>query len=89
MTEPTEPDPDTEAAIVDAVSGVLHSQRGEMITKVVVLAETIDETGQTALWTCASRGLAHWDEAGMLEYALGKVRNAQLIEMLAARHEEE
>lgn len=85
--ESTEPDPDTEAAIVDAVSQVLSAQRGEMVTKLIVIAETIDETGQTALWICASRGLAYWDEAGMLEYATGKVRSAQLIEMLAAKDE--
>lgn len=83
----TEPYPDTEAAIVDAVSGVLASERGEMVTKLIVIAETIDSTGQTALWTCASRGLAEWDATGMLLYAYGKVQGTQLIEMLAARDE--
>lgn len=85
--EPTEPDPDTEAAIVGAVSSVLHKERDEMVTKVIVIAETIDKDGQTALWICASRGLAMWDEAGMLEYAMGKVRSAQLIEMINHRED--
>lgn len=85
----TEQDPETEAAIVDAVSSVLHDRRDEMITKLIVVAETIDGTGQTALWHCASRGLAFWDEAGMLTFALDKVRNVQLIEMLAASDKDE
>lgn len=42
---------------------------GEMVTRFVVIAETIDENGVRALWTQAADGQKAWDTLGLLRFA--------------------
>jgi hypothetical protein len=88
MKDRFESDPDTEAAIIDAVMSILAERRHEMTTKVIVIAETMDGDGHRAVWTCASKGLSTWDESGLLINALNKIRNTELIWRLAQSDED-
>ena len=52
-----------EEALIEALEGVL-------ITKYVIIAETIDAQGVKTLETATSEDLPIWDEMGMLRFHL-------------------
>ena len=51
-----------------AVTGVF-SDRGEVCTRWVLLAEVMGVDGECTLVSVGSPGMAQWDAAGMLRYA--------------------
>lgn len=80
---PVEYDEPTQEIIINAVTQILMQQRKDMATKVIVIAEIINDDGRRGIWTCTSPGIAMWDEAGLLTFALDKVRNFELLNRLA------
>jgi len=79
----TERSHEVQERIVQAIAQILAEERNEMTTKVIVLAEVINDQGQRAVWTCTSPGMAMWDESGLLTFALDKTRNFELLSRLA------
>lgn len=84
-----ERDPETEEELLNAISDILGRRRKEMVTRVVLVAETMDEEGRKGMWTCATPGLATWDERALLDYALTKVHNTELLGLLINWYENE
>lgn len=78
-----ENDPETQEKITNAVLQVLQEARGWMGTRVIVIAEVIQDDGRRAMWTSASPGMATWDERGMLGHALDKVSHFDLLSRFA------
>lgn len=80
-------DPETETAIIEAISGIVGERRGEIVNRAIVIFEVIDEDGDRGLWIAESRGMATWDEEGLLRYALRKVQDVDLIRRFKYRRE--
>lgn len=55
--------------LLEALSKILQKFEACMVTKYVVLVETVDEQGQRGLWTCESEGMVPWESLGLVEYA--------------------
>jgi hypothetical protein len=72
-------DPETGEAISDAISGIMRERRGDMLLKLIVIAEIMDADGDRGIWTCTAGDLATWDERGLLGYALDRVRDVDLL----------
>lgn len=65
------PDPqDTAQSVVEAVRGALGANAGEMATRVVVIAETMDADGQVALWSATDDDSKSWQTLGLLMWAV-------------------
>ncbi len=45
-----------------------ESEGGSMVTRWFCLAEVIGENGESAMWALTSKGLAMWDQIGMIEF---------------------
>ncbi len=71
MSDPTE-------EIVAAVRSSLGS-KGEMATRIVVLAETMDGDGQVALWSATDPDAKPWQVLGLLMWAVQR-EQAGIIE---------
>lgn len=54
----------------DALRDVIRKQETSMVTRWVVLVETIDEEGARGLWQLASSQNMQWDTKGMLQQAM-------------------
>lgn len=68
---PTSPDPAQVCEdVTEAISTALGKHEKSIITKWIMIAETIDDNGQVGLWTCASKGLTAWDEKGLLHHMI-------------------
>jgi hypothetical protein len=63
-------DPDIQKAISDALAEVFRKIEDGMLTRWVVLAESLDDEGQRGLWLVAPEDAKAWDTIGMLTYAL-------------------
>jgi hypothetical protein len=59
-----------ERALNDAIAGVFAQHEQSMVTKWVMLAETMDGAGERGLWPMTSDGVQAWDTVGMLSHAL-------------------
>lgn len=57
------------AAMLNNLTDVLQTFEACMVTKFVVLCETVDAEGQKGLWTCESEGIAPWETLGLLAWA--------------------
>jgi hypothetical protein len=62
--------PDLQDALGDALSDTFRRVEAGMLTRWVVLAESIDEDGQRGLWLITQEDARAWDTIGMLTYAL-------------------
>lgn len=49
---------------------ILQKVEPGMVTKWVVLAETIDTDGDRGLWCFCNQGATAWDTLGLLQFAL-------------------
>lgn len=58
----------------DAISGVL-GQHAEIVTRWVLVAETLDADGDRAAWMLAQEDSKSWDALGLLAYAEQTWRN--------------
>lgn len=67
-----------ERAISTALQGVEQS----ILTKFVVIAETVDGDGQRGLWSMAGGDAMSWDTKGMLSEALDRERAATFAALL-------
>lgn len=54
----------------DAITSAIQSVEPSMVTKWVVLVETIDTDGDRGLWTVANEGATPWDSLGLLQHAV-------------------
>lgn len=52
-----------------AIRDVLAKNEKSIVTKWVLVVETVDESGETGLWGLTSPGCRAWDSLGMLGYA--------------------
>lgn len=71
----TTTDPVDDDAVARHLGEVLTSalgQRGEMVTRYVVLAEVIDGAGQRAMWSAVPEDATAWDTLGLLAYATAR-----------------
>jgi hypothetical protein len=59
-----------EAALGEAISGVLAQHETSMVLKWIALVETMDGDGDRGLWTFTGDGVKAWDTVGMLQHAL-------------------
>lgn len=48
---------------------IADAVRPEMVTKWIVIVETIDADGTRGLWTSQPASMRPWEELGMLQYA--------------------
>lgn len=69
---------DTARMVVEAVRGALGSAAGEMATRVVVLAETMDADGVVALWSATDDDSKPWQTLGLLMWAVQR-EQAELV----------
>lgn len=72
-------DPDTETAIIEAISGILRERRHEILNRGIIILEVMDEDGDRGLWIAETQGMATWDEEALLGYALRKVHDVDLM----------
>lgn len=77
-------DPETETAIIEALSGIIGKRRQEIVNRAIVIIEVMDEDGDRGLWICESQGMATWDEEALLRYALRKVHDVDLLRRFRA-----
>lgn len=63
-------DGDLQRAVGDAVSTALQTVENGLLTRWVLLAESIDAEGGRGLWLVAPEDACAWDSIGMLTYAL-------------------
>lgn len=66
----------------DAVAQALQGEGAMMLTRCVVLAEVIDDAGDTAFYVSATPGTKVWQSAGMLRYALSIEDAATVVERI-------
>ena len=72
-------DKDTARAVVGAVRDALVAEVGEVATRVVVLAETIDADGLLALWSATDDDSKPWQTLGLLMWAVQR-EQAQMVQ---------
>jgi hypothetical protein len=56
-------------AVEGAISGALHATDGDMLTRWVLLAEVIEDSGSRAVWCITPEDMKAWDTLGLLTYA--------------------
>lgn len=61
---------DMRVAVGDAISALLGSRQNEMVTRWVVVVETIDRAGERAAWTLAPLDARTWDTLGLLAFGM-------------------
>lgn len=66
----------------DVLRDVIRKQETSMVTRWVVLVETIDEEGERGLWALASSENRAWDTKGMLQQALDYEQAKTLKDLL-------
>jgi hypothetical protein len=57
--------------IASAISNIL-GEEAEMVTRWVVLVETLDKDGDRGLWSLADHDAKPWDTLGMLMFGVQK-----------------
>ena len=57
--------------IADAISNILGAE-AEMVTRWVVLIETLDKDGDRGLWSLSDHDAKPWDTLGMLMFGVQK-----------------
>ncbi len=67
MSEPPE---DVRVSLANAFATIIEQQEKGFVTKWVALIESVDESGSSGLWVCASDSMARWEALGLLLYAL-------------------
>lgn len=83
MSPTNAPDPaQVSADLTEAITAALNKHETSIVTKWVMVAETVDGNGDIGLWTCASKGLAVWDEKGMLHHAVDLTRAKTIRDQL-------
>jgi hypothetical protein len=58
------------AELHEAIAGVLAKHGRMMLNRALVLAETIEEDGDRAMWIGATPGTKSWDTYGLLRAGL-------------------
>ena len=58
---------------------VLQKVEPGMVTKWVILAETIDADGDRGLWSLCSESATAWDTLGLLQFALHREQAKALL----------
>lgn len=61
---------------------------GSIVTRFVVVAEVIDADGIRGLWTDTHDGATRWDTLGLLTFALGQEKAAQVAERFCEEDDE-
>lgn len=61
---------DMRVAAGGAISGLLAGGQGEMVTRWVLIVETIDDKGERAAWTLAPPDAKTWDTLGLLAFGM-------------------
>ncbi len=67
MTRPPE---DIKVALANAFADIVQQQEHGFVTKWIAIIESVDESGSSGLWTCASDSIAPWEALGLLLYTL-------------------
>jgi hypothetical protein len=63
-----------------ALSQVIGQNEGSIVSRWIVLAETVDQAGDRGVWQLSSARSTPWDTLGLLEYAVSEER-ANLISL--------
>lgn len=58
-------------AVEEAITSIV-SDHNEIITKWVVVAETVNQDGVMGVWTITPHGQPVWNAMGLLEFAMKK-----------------